>query len=51
MGIFYDQGHAAKRNVLDHIARDLGRDPKTIRKWLEEEAPKTYQRNTTQPIE
>jgi transposase len=38
-----------KGMYISHIARELGRDPKTIRKWLEEETPRTYQRTSTKP--
>ncbi|WP_166246135.1 IS21 family transposase [Paenibacillus turpanensis] len=34
---------------ITHIARELGRDPKTIRKMLEQETPRTYQRQVTRP--
>ncbi|MGF7046813.1 transposase, partial [Paenibacillus sp. DS2015] len=34
----------AKGMYVTHIAKELGRDPKTIRKWLEQDEPQRYQR-------
>ncbi|WP_144406971.1 hypothetical protein [Paenibacillus sp. IHBB 10380] len=34
----------AKGMYVTHIANELGRDPKTIRKWLEQDEPNRYQR-------
>lgn len=34
----------AKGMYVTHIASELGRDPKTIRKWLEQDEPQRYQR-------
>jgi transposase len=48
-GFFMIKDMQQRGMYISHIARDLGRDPKTIRKWLEEESPQTYQRHTTQP--
>ncbi|MCU6796806.1 hypothetical protein OB236_32235 [Paenibacillus sp. WQ 127069] len=33
-----------KGMYVTHIAKELGRDPKTIRKWLEQDEPGRYQR-------
>jgi transposase len=38
----------AKGMYLTHIAKELGRDPKTIRKWLEQDEPSRYQRTSNQ---
>lgn len=34
----------AKGMYVTHIAKEVGRDPKTIRKWLDQDEPSRYQR-------
>jgi transposase len=36
----------AKGMYVSHIAKELGRDPKTIRKWLEQDEPSRYHRTS-----
>lgn len=36
----------AKGMYVTHIAKECGRDPKTIRKWLEQDEPSRYQRTS-----
>jgi len=38
-----------KGMYISHIAKELGRDEKTIRAWLKEEAPRSYQRKQAKP--
>lgn len=38
-----------KGMYITHIAKELGRDPKTIRRWLEQDGPGNYQRTVVKP--
>jgi transposase len=49
-GEFYVIQHMRQKGMSKtQIAEELGRDRKTIEKWLREEEPKTYQRHLSKP--
>jgi transposase len=49
-GEFYMIHEMRKRGMsITRIAQEMGRDRKTIRKWLNKKEPETYQRNVIRP--
>ncbi len=49
-GEFYVLQHMKQQGMsISQIAEELGRDRKTIGKWLKEDGPKTYERQKLKP--